>query len=105
MLIDGDGATSALRGYQRKTNRLPYPHITEEFPGKIDTTTAYVMARLFRVWRWTADGPWHVPCGRLLPTATRLKKSSKLGYAVLSMLARDRTSGGRAKIYAKMTHS
>ena len=56
MLIDGDGVPERVRGYQRKTNRLPYPHITEEFPGKIDTSTAYVMAKV--VSRLEMDSRW-----------------------------------------------
>src|SRR5262249_4098373 len=32
---NGAGITERLRGYQRKTNRLPYPHISKEFPGTI----------------------------------------------------------------------
>jgi hypothetical protein len=35
-----------IRGYQRKTNRLPYPHIFKEFPGKIDTSTPYVIGKV-----------------------------------------------------------
>jgi hypothetical protein len=38
--------TERLRGYQRKTNRLPYPHISREFPGKIDTSTPYVICKI-----------------------------------------------------------
>jgi hypothetical protein len=56
MLIDGDGVPERVRGYQRKTNRSPYPHITEEFPGKIDTSTAYVMAKV--VSRLEMDSRW-----------------------------------------------
>jgi hypothetical protein len=36
-----------VRGYQRKTSKL---QVSEEFPGKIDTTTPYVLGRL--------DGRW-----------------------------------------------
>jgi hypothetical protein len=59
------------RGYQRKTNRLPRPHISKEFPGKIDTSTPYVSGRSFRVWRWTAGGRWRVRSALLLLSAMR----------------------------------
>ena len=41
------GGTERFReGYQRKINRLPYPHISKEFPGKIDTSTPYVIGKV-----------------------------------------------------------
>jgi hypothetical protein len=46
MLIDGGGVAEHVRGYQRKTNRLPYPHVSKEFPGKIDTSTPYVIGKI-----------------------------------------------------------
>ena len=45
-----------MRGYQRKTDRLPYPHISEEFPGKIDTSTPYVIGKI--VSRLEMDSRW-----------------------------------------------
>ena len=48
--------TERLRGYQRKTNRLPYPHISREFPGKIDTSTPYVIGKV--VSRLEMDSRW-----------------------------------------------
>ena len=45
-----------MRGYRRKTNRLPYPHISKEFPGKIDTTTPYVIGKV--VSRLEMDSRW-----------------------------------------------
>src|SRR5262249_32955711 len=54
-------------------------------------------ARSFRAWRWTAGGRWRVRCVRLLRSATRLKRSLKLGNALLLMLAQDQVSGGRDK--------
>ena len=54
--IDGGGVTEPVRGYQRKTNRLPYPHISEQFPGKIDTTTPYVIGKV--VSRLEMDSRW-----------------------------------------------
>ena len=76
--IDGGGATEGVRGYQRKTNRLPYPHISKElsFQGKLIPARPMSSARLFRAWRWTAGGPWRVPCALLLLNAMPLKISS-----------------------------
>ena len=54
--VDGGGVTERVRGYQKKTNRLPYPHITEEFPGKVDTTTPYVVGKI--VSRLEMDSRW-----------------------------------------------
>ena len=54
--IDGGSVTERVRGYQRKTNRLPYPHISKEFPGKIDTSTPYVMGKV--VSRLEMDSRW-----------------------------------------------
>ena len=56
MLIDGGGVTERVRGYRRKTNKLPYPHISKEFPGKIDTTTPYVIGKI--VSRLEMDSRW-----------------------------------------------
>jgi hypothetical protein len=38
------------------TNRLPYPHISEEFPGKCDTSTPYVIGKI--VSRLEMDSRW-----------------------------------------------
>ena len=51
MLIDGGGVTERVRGYQEKTNRLPYPHISKQFPGKVETTTPYVIGKIVPAWR------------------------------------------------------
>jgi hypothetical protein len=56
MLIDGGGVTERVRGYQRKIDRLPYPHISEQFPGKIDTSTPYVVGKI--VSRLEMDSRW-----------------------------------------------
>src|SRR4029077_16756654 len=34
-----------LTGYMRTADGLPYPHISKQFPGKIDTTTPYVIGK------------------------------------------------------------
>ncbi len=54
--IDGGGVTERVRGYQRKTNRLPHPQVSKEFPGKIDTTTPYVIGKI--VSRLEMDSRW-----------------------------------------------
>ena len=54
--FEGGSVTERIRGYQRKTDRLPYPHISEEFPGKIDTTTPYVISKI--VSRLEMDSKW-----------------------------------------------
>ena len=54
--VEGGGVTERARGYQRKTNRLPHPHISEEFPGKKTPPRPMSSARSFRAWRWTAGG-------------------------------------------------
>ena len=61
-----------MRGYQRKTDRLPYPHISEEFPGKIDTTTPYVIGKV--VSRLEMDSRWAL--ARSLRSATSLRENS-----------------------------
>ena len=53
---NGGGITERLRGYQRKTDRLPYPNISKEFPGKADTSTPYVIGKV--VSRLEADSRW-----------------------------------------------
>jgi hypothetical protein len=54
--VDGGGVVDRVRGYRRKTNRLPYPHISKEFPGKVDTTTPYVIGKV--VSRLEMDSRW-----------------------------------------------
>jgi len=54
--VDGSAATDRTRGYGRKTDRLPYPHISKEFPGTIDTSTPYVVGKI--VSRLEMDSRW-----------------------------------------------
>jgi hypothetical protein len=56
--INGGGITERVRGYQRKTNKLPYPHISNEFPGKCDTSTPYVIGKI--VSRLEMDSRWEL---------------------------------------------
>ncbi len=52
----GDGVTQRVPGIQRKTDSLPYPHISEQFPGEIDTTTPYVIGKIAS--RLEMDSRW-----------------------------------------------
>jgi hypothetical protein len=54
--VDGSAVSDRARGYRRKTDRLPYPHISKEFPGKIDTSTSYVIGKV--VSRLEMDSRW-----------------------------------------------
>ncbi len=54
--INGGGVTERVRGYRRKTNKLPHPQVSEEFPGKIDTSTPYVIGKI--VSRLEMDSRW-----------------------------------------------
>jgi hypothetical protein len=42
--------------YRRQAYRLPYPHVTKEFPDKIDTSTPYVIGKV--VSRLELDSRW-----------------------------------------------
>ena len=44
--IDGGGVTERVRGFQRKTNKLPHPQVSKEFPGRIDTSTPYIIGKV-----------------------------------------------------------
>jgi hypothetical protein len=54
--VDGGGVVDRVRGYRRKTNKLPHPRVSEEFPGKIDTSTPYVLGKV--VSRLEMDSRW-----------------------------------------------
>ena len=54
--VDGGGVTERIRGYRRKTNKLPHPQVTAEFPGKVDTSTPYVIGKV--VSRLETDSRW-----------------------------------------------
>ena len=54
--VDGGGVTERVRGYQRKTDRLPYPHISKKLPGKIDTSSPYIIGKV--VSRLEMDSRW-----------------------------------------------
>jgi hypothetical protein len=54
--VDGGGVTERVRGYRRKTNKLPHRQVSREFPGKIDTTTPYVIGKI--VSRLEMDSRW-----------------------------------------------
>jgi hypothetical protein len=54
--VDGGGVTERVRGYRRKTNSVPYPHISKEFPGKVNTSTPYIIGKV--VSRLEMDSRW-----------------------------------------------
>jgi hypothetical protein len=54
--VNGGGVTERVRGYQRKTNRLPHAQVSQESPGKIDTSTPYVIGKV--VSRLEMDSRW-----------------------------------------------
>ena len=45
-----------VRGCRRKTNKLPHPQVSTEFPGTIDTSTPYVIGKV--VSRLEMDSRW-----------------------------------------------
>ena len=47
---------SAFGVINARTDRLPYPHISKEFPGKVDTSTPYVIGKI--VSRLEMDSRW-----------------------------------------------
>jgi hypothetical protein len=54
--VEGGGVVDRLRGYRRKTNKLPHAQVSQEFPGKIDTSTPYVLGKV--VSRLEMDSRW-----------------------------------------------
>jgi hypothetical protein len=54
--VAGGGVVDRVRGYRRKTNKLPHPQVSKEFPGKIDTSTPYVIGKV--VSRLEMDSRW-----------------------------------------------
>jgi hypothetical protein len=54
--VDGGGVTERIRGYRRKTNKLPHPQVSKEFPGKIDSSTPYIIRKV--VSRLEMDSRW-----------------------------------------------
>ena len=54
--VDGGGVTERIRGYRRKTNKLPHPKVSQDFPGKVDISTPYVIGKV--VSRLEADSRW-----------------------------------------------
>jgi hypothetical protein len=54
--VDGGGFTERVRGVQRKTNKLPHPQVSREFPGKVETCTSFVIGKI--VSRLEMDSRW-----------------------------------------------
>jgi hypothetical protein len=87
------GVTDRTRGYRRKTNRLPYPHISKEFPGKIDTTTPCVIGKI--VSRLEMDSRWALARSVRALVAERdaLKEKLESWQCGTSDVAQDESSG------------
>jgi hypothetical protein len=54
--VDGGGVVDRVRGYRRKTNKPPFPNVPKEFPGRIDTSTRYILEKVCT--RLQADSRW-----------------------------------------------
>jgi hypothetical protein len=54
--VAGGGVVDRVRGYRRQTNKLPHPHVSKQFPGKVDTSTPYVVGKI--VSRLEMDSRW-----------------------------------------------
>ena len=87
--IDGGGVVDRVRGYKRRTNKLPLASVSAEFPGPICTDTKYVIEKV--VARLEADSRWALARSVRALVAERdaLKEISKLGNAILPMLPQD----------------
>jgi hypothetical protein len=75
--INGGGVTERVRGYQRKTDHLPYPQVSQKFPGKIDTSTPYVIGKV--VSRLEMDSRWALARSVRALVAERDALREKLG--------------------------
>jgi hypothetical protein len=62
---------------------LPYPHTSKELPGKVDTSTPYVIGKI--VSRLEMDSRWALARSvrALLAEAMSLKKGSQIANPVL----------------------
>ena len=80
--VEGSAVSDHTRGYRRKTNRLPYPHISKEFPGKVDTTTPYVIGKV--VSRLEMDSRWALTRSVRALLAERDTLKEKLGGNFIS---------------------
>jgi hypothetical protein len=54
--VEGGGVVDRVRGYRRRTNKLPHPQVSKEFPGTVDTSTPYVIGKI--VSRLEMDSRW-----------------------------------------------
>jgi hypothetical protein len=80
----GGGIAERVRGYRRKTNLLPYPNSSKEFPGKIDTTTPYVIGKV--VSRLEMDSRWALARSVRALVAERDALKEKLEIGQTNML-------------------
>jgi hypothetical protein len=53
--VDGGGITERVRGYERRSGKLPV-QVAQDHPGKVDTSTPYVMSHV--IGRLEADSRW-----------------------------------------------
>jgi hypothetical protein len=77
--IDGGGVSERVRGFHRKTNKLPHPQVSKEFPGRIDTSTPYVIGKI--VSRLEMDSRWALARSVRALLAERDALKEKLGTA------------------------
>jgi hypothetical protein len=75
--VEGGGVVDRVRGYRRKTNKLPHPHVSKEFPGKIDTSTPYIIGKV--VSRLEMDSRWALARSVRALVAERDVLKEKLG--------------------------
>ena len=95
--VDGGGVTERVRGYSRSTNKLPHPRISEQFPGKIGTSTPYVIGKI--VSRLEMDSRWALARSIRALVAERdaLKEKLDTWHCDTSDLPRHRTLGQTSK--------
>jgi hypothetical protein len=75
--IDGGGVTERIRGYRRKTNKLPHPQVSKDFQGKIDASTPYIIGKV--VSRLETDSRWALARSVRAVVAERDTLKEKLG--------------------------
>ena len=69
--------TGRVRGYRRRAGHRPYPHISKEFPGKIETSAPYVISKI--VSRLEMYSPWALARSVRALVAERDALREKLG--------------------------
>jgi hypothetical protein len=70
--VDGGGVIERIRGYRRKTDRLPYPNVSQDHPGKLDNGTRQRPPAVhFQTRNDLADNVRRRPSERSWPSAMR----------------------------------